>query len=107
MVQHIMNVTVKGQELPKAVFRVVNKTDTPMRGHVVVQMRRPLYGQQEHRCATRLLQPGEGMLFYVELSKAMGRFYEFEWWVATPTSATNGKGLNSGSRKTFEGREPD
>jgi hypothetical protein len=47
------------------------------------------------------------MLFYVELSKAMGRFYEFEWWVATPTSATNGKGLNSGSRKTFEGREPD
>ena len=105
MIQHLLNVKVTGQELPKAVFRLTNTTDTPLRGQVVVMMKRALHGQFEHRFAAETLAPGQARLFFVEIPKVMYRFYPYDWWWVTDDGQVlKGSGFCSGVRKTFEGK---
>ncbi|TDB66824.1 hypothetical protein [Arundinibacter roseus] len=107
MVNHLMNVRVQTQKLPKAVFRVVNTTPLPRRGEVMVRLKRVNQETITRRVTPDLVQPGRAWLFVFDIPEEMDNFFIFEWWWVTDDDELSGKGGNSNLKKSFKGKITD
>ena len=107
MVQHVMNLTVSGQALPKALFRLVNTSGEIRRGEVVVRLKRVFQETLTHKFSSEVVEPGGSQLFFFDIPERMDSFYTYEWWWVTAKGDTmEGKGHNSKIKKRFKGTSP-
>jgi hypothetical protein len=109
MVQHVMNIWVDNQKLPMALFRIVNTTEKPRSGQVVIRLKRGFQETLTHKIQTASVGIGGNQLFFFDIPEPMDSFYTYEWWwVAADGGDGNtleGKGNNSKIKKRFKGKE--